>query len=190
MSAHELLTTRDCTAWSCTASATGEDGLCDRHREAGVKPLTNGSRARTGAEPWSREEAIAAIQAFVGVHGRAPMSTEWTSPMGLPSYVTARKLFGTTQAAIAAASGSSPSNEGPKNEAVPPPAPEPERRQAVDKNEGDSAPSLVDLAQSVDTLSTRRREMLAELDALDAELRDALGACAEALQAHEIEDAA
>lgn len=34
MSAHDLLTTRDCAAWSCTDSATGEDGLCDRHSNA------------------------------------------------------------------------------------------------------------------------------------------------------------
>lgn len=76
----------------------------------------------------------------------------------------------------------------PKSEAVPPPAPEPDGRHSVDKT--DPAPSLVGLAERVDTLSTRRRAMLAELDDLEAELRDALGACQEALSACESEVAA
>lgn len=164
------------------------------------KPSTNGSERRPRGY-WTRSRVIEAIQDFHSEHGRVPADRDLRAPM--PTNPSIRRAgFASMNAAIVAAgfetrvggraSGSAPSSEGPKREPVPPPAakPEPAGRQVVDKNEGDSATALVDLAQVVDTLSTRRRAMLAELDALEAELREAVGALDAALAEHRLQEAA
>lgn len=199
MSAHELLTTRDCTAWSCTATATGEDGLCDRHRETGV--------VRTSGRPptWTRELILAAVRSWAAEHGKPPSSSQWQKQHpGYPTYTACMKHFMGWRDMIEAAGldysfvnaqprrayERSPEKQGksPPLAAVPPPAGEsvPAGTTAVPERDQ----SLVELAQRVSDLTERRRVVLADLDALERDLRDALGACQDALQAHEIEAAA
>lgn len=131
---------------------------------------TNGQKARTGADPWSREEAIAAIQAFVREHGRAPTSTEWKSSTGLPSYVTARKLFGTTEIAIAAAAGPpvpppvAESDGQPEGQPEAPIEPEPAPAQA---SEGTPERTLVELAKRVEELDARCSDLRAVIADLE-----------------------
>lgn len=84
---------------------------------------------------------------------------------------------------------------GTKLEAVPPPAREPEPVSEPPALIPDPAPStsddsLVGAAQRVTDLTERRRAMLAELDAIEAELREAIVDAQEALSACGIEDVA
>ena len=116
-------------------------------------------------------------------------------------------LFATMNAAIEVAgfepqpAGHRRSGSGQKSEAVPPPAAEPEPVEPAVREEGakDSrkysgtipeSDSLVELAQRVTDLTARRREVLVELNLIDEALREALGACQDALNAAEGEVAA
>jgi hypothetical protein len=147
---------------------------------------TNGAKVRTGAQPWSREEAIAAIQGFISEHGRWPASVDWKGPMGLPSYVTARKLFGTTQAAIAAAGGlampppvANPAeghDQGRKHQAIEPgPA-------SVNGSDGTSEWTLVALARAVEEADNEWGDALRAQEAAEERFEAAKASLTEAIK--------
>lgn len=167
--------------------------------------MANGGSGRRPRGYWTRERVIEAIQAFHAEHGRVPAHRDLGG--ALPTDPTIRRFFSTMNAAIEAAgfesrpggratrhaSDSSPSSEGPKSEAVPPPATKPSKPASlppVETPERDSALGLVGLAERVEALSTRRRAMLAELDQVERELVSAVAALRDALAAHEVGEAA
>lgn len=106
------------------------------------EPVANGGSGRRPRGYWTRERVIEAIQAFHAEHGRVPAHRDLGG--ALPTDPTIRRFFSTMNAAIEAAgfesrpggratrhaSDSSPSSEGPKSEAVPPPATKPKGRSA------------------------------------------------------------
>ena len=173
-----------CKQDGCSVTAVHTSGLCHEHELR----RTHERKERSAMPHRTCEEVAGCTNQTVsdrGVYARVCAEHK--------DLVTQRRR----QAGLGIGSTPDPERHAGKRPlaAVPPPAPEPEPvepdgRQAVDKNAPDSAPSLVELAERVDTLSTRRRAMLAELDALEVELRAAVADTQKALSACEIEDVA
>ena len=156
-------------------------------------PGANGKRSQRPRGYWTRERIIEALQEFAREHGRAPLQLELRTP--LPSNVVLMRSFGSMTAAIEAA-GLTPAGRGSRgrgrSSAQPPstprpkeqPDPEPEPEPFIpSENEG----TIAAFAQRVDELSTRRRAMLADLDAVEKRLYEAISECAAALDAERLE---
>lgn len=159
---------------------------------------------RSGSSKWTTAECIRAIQTWTRVYGSPPTSQDWSR--GSADHPTAdivKRRFGSWGDGIVAAGFERPGRGGVRRRqpdaAGPPPAPRKEPASARTTSPDEDAAEtvtpagaeagLVALAQRVTELTERRRAALAELDAIEADLRDALGAAQEALQAHELEHA-
>ena len=158
---------------------------------------------------WTREASIEAIKAWAAANGAPPTTTEWLKRGDThPDRNQVAWLFGNFGNAIVEAGFPRPTRGGSRKgsrtvQATPPPRPKPAKGRGEGRKLAPIAPeaapaeappaaperTLVELAQVVDQLSTRRKAMLAQLDALETELRAAIDGCAAVLDAERLEAA-
>lgn len=184
IAAHDLLKTRDCTAWSCVRPATGDDGLCDEHREQSPGP----------EREWTADVVLDAIRAHVARHGHPPTQVDF-GENGLPSITTLKRLFGNLGNAIVEAGYERPSRGGARRSLPivaqqpepPAPEPEPEPRMLEDQVDDESAGQRVfDAGSTVFALMEERSRLRTELGDVDQRLRAAIDACRMALDECEV----
>jgi len=214
VSAAELLTTRVCEFPGCEEDADVGSWCFYHARHAAPEappvaapdpePLdepaeTNGGTAvRPKTKPWTREEAIEALQTYHERKGRAPSFEELKAKNGLPGYPTLQKLFGgLPQARVAAGISNGPppaektgpaearvTTAGRRREASADSEPAPAALGSAAPSRADGvseASSLVELAQAVeqarkDLAGARAQLEIAEtkLERTVTELREAL----------------
>jgi hypothetical protein len=154
---------------------------------------------------WPKDKIVAALQAWEREHGSIPTTKDWehANDGAWPSAYITKVRFGSWGDAIVAAGFPKPSRGGRRRSlSVPPPVAEPQghagghKESPIARNsapaqasQGTAEGTLAELGQHVDEISSKRSQVLAELDRLERELAQAVAALRSALEPFDLESA-